>query len=231
MIPRIGTMGVLTLLTALAAARPAGAVGEFIWPNTGKLTATHVYPGGAYHGGSADIAAGYWTPIGASRAGRAYPYRDYYGANIVVLTHENGYSTGYAHMVQWPSVYNGQWVAKNQHLGWVGASGWATGPHCHFAIMRYGTRLVIPYIWIGQYVTRGYWVPGSFYGLSGGALFRAKVVSSYLNVRTGASTGYGIVGTLGYGAVVDVYATYYGWYKIIYGGYYRWIAGWYTVRV
>ena len=228
---RIAVMGILALTAALGMERPAQAVGEFVWPNTGWLSATHVYPNGTYHDGSADIAAGYWTPIGAARAGRAYPYRDYYGANIVVINHESGYSTGYAHMVQWPSVYYGQWVGVNQTIGYVGSSGWSTGPHCHFDIKRWGTRLVIPGIWIGQWVTRGYWIPGSYADLSGGVLLRAMVNVGALNVRTGPGTGYGIVGTLGYGAVVNVYESYYGWYKIIYGGYYRWIAGAYTVRV
>ena len=61
--------------------------------------------------------------------------------------------------------------------------------------------------------------------------FQAKVSVYGVNVRTGAGTGYAIVGSLGYGSVVNVYGTSAGWYMIIYGGYYRWIAGWYTVRV
>ncbi len=62
-------------------------------------------------------------------------------------------------------------------------------------------------------------------------LFRARVVSGSLNVRTGPGTGYGIVGSLGVGATVNVYGTSGSWYKISYGGYYRWIAGGYTRRV
>ncbi len=92
---RIGTAGALGFVAVLATARPAQAVGEFLWPNSGQLTATTVYPNGAYHNGSADIAAGYWTPIGASRGGTAYPFRDYYGANCVQINHESGYATLY----------------------------------------------------------------------------------------------------------------------------------------
>jgi uncharacterized protein YraI len=70
-------------------------------------------------------------------------------------------------------------------------------------------------------------------------LFQARVTASALNVRTGAGTGYSVVGSLGYGTIVNVYATSNngstgltaGWYKILYGGSYRWIAGWYTQRV
>ena len=232
---RIGTAGALGFVAVLAMARPASAVGEFLWPNSGSLSATHVYPNGAYHNGSADIAAGYWTPIGASRGGTAYPFRDYYGANCVQINHESGYNTLYCHMVQWPNVYSGQWVGANQHIGYVGSTGWSTGPHCHYAINRYGTRLVIPGIWPGLWVNRGYWVPGTWYGLSGSStssvLFRVKVTAWSLAVRTGPSTGYAIVGGLPYGTIANVYGTSGSWYKVIYAGYYRWIAGWYTVRV
>ena len=235
MVRNIGTVALAAFVTAFGAAHESLASGEFTWPNTGKLTSTWVYPNGAIHSGSADIAAATWTQIGASRAGTAYPFRDYYGANCVRIEHGAGYQTHYAHMVQWPSVYSGQRVSGNQRIGYVGSTGYSTGPHCHYAIVRYGTRLKIPNIWIGKYVTRGTVVPGTYSGLSGSTtssvLFRAKVTAGAVNVRTGPSTGYAIVGTLSYGTIVNVYATSNSWYKIIYGGYYRWIAGWYTVRV
>ena len=62
-------------------------------------------------------------------------------------------------------------------------------------------------------------------------LFRVRVASGPLNVRTGPGTGYGIVGSLGTGTTVNVYGTSGSWYKISYGGSYRWIAGGYTRRV
>ncbi len=222
---------------ALGAAAPVSmASGEFIWPISGRITSTHVYPGGATHSGSADIANVSWTQIGAGRAGNAYAYWEGGGCgNYSYLNHGAGYTSLYCHQVRWPVAGGGAWVGTNQLIGYVGSTGWSTGPHCHYAIKRWGARLVIPGIWIGQYVYRGNWVPGTYYGLSGSSsssvLFRAKVVTSGLNVRTGPSTGYGIVGSLGYGTIVNVYGTSGSWYKILYGGYYRWIAGWYTVRV
>ena len=61
--------------------------------------------------------------------------------------------------------------------------------------------------------------------------FRAMVTTPVLNVRSGPGTGYAIVGTLRSGAVVTVYGTSGGWYKIVYGGAYRWILGSYTRKV
>ncbi len=236
-------MGVLAAALVTAAMVPtAGAAGEFVWPNTGRISSTWRYPGGAIHSGSADIAAPSWTQIGAGRHGSARAAWEGGGCgNYVYITHTSGYSTLYCHMVQRPSVGGGQSVATNQLIGYVGSTGHSTGPHCHYAIKRWGARLIIPNIYIGLYVNRGRAVPGSWSGLTAttsssststsGAKFRAKVAVSVLNVRTGPSTGYSIVGTLRYGTIVGVYATSGSWYKISYGGNYRWIAGWLTARV
>ena len=149
---------------AAAFVSPARAA-DFTWPNTGRITSTWKYPNGSIHSGSADIAAPAWTHIGAARRGTAYPFRDIYGANCVKIRHGYGYQTLYAHMVKWPSVRSGQHVTGNQFIGYVGSTGKSTGPHCHFAILRYGTRLKIPNIWIGMHVYRGRGVPGNYAGL------------------------------------------------------------------
>ncbi len=220
------------LLWATAGTAPAA---DFVWPTSGTITSTHLYSNGAVHDGSADIGAPYWRAIGAARGGSAYAWRDWYGANGVTIYHGSGYSTDYGHFVQWASVGGGQWVGQNQHIGYVGSTGWSTGPHCHFAIRRWNARLVIPGIWIGQWVNRGWGVPGWYSGISvasSGVQFRAKVTAGAgVNVRTGPGAGYARVGGLYYGNIVNVYGTSGGWYKIIFGGYYRWIAGWYTVRI
>ncbi len=51
--------------------------------------------------------------------------------NVVTVRHGNGRSTLYAHLSR-IDVRVGQRLAQGQHLGAVGATGWATGPHLHF---------------------------------------------------------------------------------------------------
>ena len=226
------------LLGLFVAPLATEAAGEFVWPVNGRLTATTRYPGGADHqGASADIAAPMWTPIGASRAGSSGAHWEGGGCgNYAWITHPAGYITLYCHMVTRPVSGN---VGTNQTIGYIGVTGNTTGPHVHWAIRRYGTRLAVPGAYIGMTVRRGAWVPGTYSGLSGGStttttarvLFRARVTSGPLNVRTGPGTGYARVGSLATGTTVNVYGTSGSWYKISYGGAYRWIAGWYTRRV
>jgi murein DD-endopeptidase MepM/ murein hydrolase activator NlpD len=51
--------------------------------------------------------------------------------NAVVVKHNNGHSTVYAHLSK-VLVKRGQSVSQGQSIGLVGATGWATGPHLHF---------------------------------------------------------------------------------------------------
>jgi murein DD-endopeptidase MepM/ murein hydrolase activator NlpD len=50
---------------------------------------------------------------------------------VVTVRHSNGRTTLYAHLSR-IDVRPGQRLAQGQHLGAVGATGWATGPHLHF---------------------------------------------------------------------------------------------------
>lgn len=52
--------------------------------------------------------------------------------NIVVVKHHNGYSTYYAHLSGFAGIKRGQRVQQGQLLGYVGQTGWATGPHLHY---------------------------------------------------------------------------------------------------
>jgi murein DD-endopeptidase MepM/ murein hydrolase activator NlpD len=52
---------------------------------------------------------------------------------VVVLRHHGQYSTVYAHLSRFPAgLHRGQRVAQNDTIGFVGQTGWATGPHLHY---------------------------------------------------------------------------------------------------
>ncbi|WP_454739216.1 M23 family metallopeptidase [Cupriavidus necator] len=54
--------------------------------------------------------------------------------NIVILRHDGGYSTYYAHLSQNAGIQPGQRVMQGQLIGYVGQTGWATGPHLHYEL-------------------------------------------------------------------------------------------------
>ena len=53
--------------------------------------------------------------------------------NFVVLRHHGGITTAYAHLSGLGSgIHKGSRVAQGELIGFVGATGWATGPHLHY---------------------------------------------------------------------------------------------------
>jgi murein DD-endopeptidase MepM/ murein hydrolase activator NlpD len=81
-----------------------------------------------------DMAAPMGTPIRAAGDGTI----DFAGVsngygNMVVLKHWSNYSTAYGHMSRFASgMRKGQKVHQGDVIGYVGATGWATGPHLHY---------------------------------------------------------------------------------------------------
>jgi murein DD-endopeptidase MepM/ murein hydrolase activator NlpD len=55
----------------------------------------------------------------------------------VIIRHRNGYETVYCHL-SGIAVSTGKPVSQKQVVGWVGATGLATGPHLHYAVKRGG---------------------------------------------------------------------------------------------
>jgi len=53
--------------------------------------------------------------------------------NVVILRHSGQYSTLYAHLSGFPKdIRRGAHVAQGDTIGYVGKTGWATGPHLHY---------------------------------------------------------------------------------------------------
>lgn len=58
--------------------------------------------------------------------------RSGYG-KLIVLRHHGGYSTYYAHLQDFArSLKPGKHVGQGETIGYVGQTGWATGPHLHY---------------------------------------------------------------------------------------------------
>jgi len=115
----------------------------FAWPMNGLISQGYY----SWHR-AIDIAAAKGTRIVAADSGYVVTvqYSDTGYGRMVVVNHQNGYKTLYAHM----SVINvelGQSVAKGELIGLCGSTGNSTGPHLHFEIMRQDVRLN-PFIYL-----------------------------------------------------------------------------------
>jgi len=112
---------------------------HFIWPVVGPITSpfgmrldpiTHTY---SLHTGM-DIGAPEGTPIHAAAAGKVIvaQYLNGYGYTIII-DDGDGVANLYAHQTRF-AVGVGQEVQQGQVIGYVGMTGWATGPHLHFEV-------------------------------------------------------------------------------------------------
>lgn len=97
-----------------------------------------------------DFAAPTGTPIRATGdgviefAGNAGGY-----GNMVVVRHGPVYSTAYAHMSR-IATRRGARVAQGELIGYVGSTGWSTGPHLHYEfrvnnVARNPETIVVPH--------------------------------------------------------------------------------------
>lgn len=88
-----------------------------------------------------DLAAGMNTEIYATKSGTVTG-ATYGEANgyYVTINHGDGYSSIYAHMTNYV-VSVGDSVKQGQLIGYVGTTGWSTGPHLHFEILYNGSNV------------------------------------------------------------------------------------------
>lgn len=133
--------------TVLARDRGTSAVG-FSWPADYKyLTAYYgdLTPFQNFHSGI-DLANIPGTPIFAAADGTVVTATSmmmngaYYGyGNYIVIGHNAKYSSLYGHLMSF-AVSAGTEVKKGDVIGYMGTTGWSTGPHLHFEVWENGAR-------------------------------------------------------------------------------------------
>jgi murein DD-endopeptidase MepM/ murein hydrolase activator NlpD len=134
------------LMEELARRNAVFVGGEYMWPLPSQFnTITSDYGWRIHpvlrerrrHTGI-DIGAPTGTPIYAANTGTVAKaeYHTAWG-NMVLLDHGGGHATLYAHMTRF-AVRKDQRVTKGDVIGYVGSTGWSTGPHLHFEIIENG---------------------------------------------------------------------------------------------
>ena len=128
----------------------------WVWPTPGCTYLTSEFgEGRSYETHNAvDIGAGLGTPIYAANSGTVVssnsscPHTNYGGnwcscgggyGNYIWILHDNGYETIYGHMIS-TAASTGDYVQAGQLIGYVGSSGWSTGPHLHFELRINGIK-------------------------------------------------------------------------------------------
>ncbi|MEO6984694.1 MAG: peptidoglycan DD-metalloendopeptidase family protein [Paralcaligenes sp.] len=112
------------LRTALQFTRISSTFGMRLHPLHGKWTG---------HMG-VDYAAPSGTPIHSTSDGTVefVGRQDGYG-NVIIIRHDQHYSTLYAHQSRFAAgLKRGEHVTQGEIIGYVGMTGWATGPHLHY---------------------------------------------------------------------------------------------------
>lgn len=127
----------------------------FAWPVTGaRLTqgpGPRIHPVYGYrscHTGI-DLGAGTGTPIRATADGTVVSVRNGgpYGLHTLI-SHGGRITSFYAHQSR-TAVNAGDRVREGEVIGYVGSTGWSTGPHLHFEI-HVGGRPYDPRGWFGS---------------------------------------------------------------------------------
>ncbi len=153
---RVPMAALLAVLLVGAVAAPASAA----WPVASRSSYISQY----FHRGhrADDIAASRGTRIVPIRTGRVVfaGWKSNCGGYQVWVYHGSGLYTAYYHMSHETS-WKGRWVTRSTTtIGYVGATGCATGPHTHVEVWkgypwRSGSYRVNPY----GYIDSGSYLP------------------------------------------------------------------------
>lgn len=106
---------------------------KFIWPVDGTVFSQFGIRNGRRHDGI-DISAPAGTKIRAAANGKvAFAGRLGGYGNVVILRHDGDFFTTYAHNTK-NGAKKGDNIKQGQIIAYVGKTGRASGPHCHFEI-------------------------------------------------------------------------------------------------
>ena len=122
-----------------------GSTTSWGWPTESGYTFSSYYGyrlaifgGDNFHSGLDIAGTGYGSKIYASNNGTIEVIRDLgntsYG-KYIMINHNNGYYSLYGHMSSFESGLSvGSTVSRGDVIGYVGSTGWSTGPHLHYEI-------------------------------------------------------------------------------------------------
>jgi len=122
-----------------------GSTASWGWPTDSGYTISSyygyrlsVFGEGNFHSGIDIAGTGYGSPIRAANNGTIEILTNLgntsYG-KYIMINHNNGYYTLYAHMSRFAEGLSvGSTVSRGDVIGYVGSSGWSTGPHLHYEI-------------------------------------------------------------------------------------------------
>lgn len=111
----------------------SGFTGARMHPITRKISAHY----------QIDYAAPSGTPVVASARGTVASagWEGGWG-NMIRLTHDNGYTTHYGHLRAFAKgLRAGESVSRGQIIGYVGSTGWSTGPHLDYGVKLNGVPI------------------------------------------------------------------------------------------
>ncbi len=98
-----------------------------------------MYDNGPHNG--MDIGVPYGTPIVAAESGQVLSAEYHWSwGNNVLIWHNGSFSTRYAHMSSM-AVSPGEYVEKEQVIGYVGSTGYSFGNHLHFEVYADAVRV------------------------------------------------------------------------------------------